>query len=107
VGQFHFLWPGTTINVYPGRPNLSIGPVIPAAPGRTARFLDYFFAPDEDEAWIADLLELDDEVGRQDRELVEAVQRGVGVGLIEDGRLLPVSEQLVRQFQELVRRALA
>jgi choline monooxygenase len=106
VGQFHFLWPGTTINVYPGRPNLSIGPVIPAAPGRTERFLDYFFTPEEDEAWIGELLELDDEVGRQDRELVEAVQRGVGVGLIEDGRLLPTSEQLVRQFQELVRRAL-
>lgn len=106
VGQFHFLWPGTTINVYPGRPNLSIGPLIPAAPGRTARFLDYFFSPGEDEAWIAELVELDEEVGRQDRELVEAVQRGVATGLVDEGRLLPASEQLVLRFHEQVRHAL-
>ena len=29
-GQFHFLWPNITINVMPGHPNLSIGPVVPA-----------------------------------------------------------------------------
>ena len=53
--QFHFLWPNLTVNIFPGRPNMSIGPVRPLAPERTHRFLDYFFGPDEDEAWIEDL----------------------------------------------------
>ena len=43
-GQFHLLFPGTTINVMPGRGNLSIGPVVPLGAERTYRFLDYFFA---------------------------------------------------------------
>ena len=30
--QFHFLWPNTMINIFPGRANISIGPVLPAGP---------------------------------------------------------------------------
>jgi carnitine monooxygenase subunit len=105
-GQFHFLWPNTGINIFPGRPNLSIGPIVPFAPDRTRRVLDYFFAPDEDEAWIEEFLEFDDQVGREDSRLVESVQRGAGSGAIPDGRLLPHSEELVAGFQARVRAAL-
>ena len=73
-GQFHLLFPGTTINVMPGRGNLSIGPIIPLGAERTYRFLDYFFLPGTDEQWIADYLELDNQVGAEDRVLVESVQ---------------------------------
>src|SRR6187200_258551 len=45
-GQFHFLFPNVTINVLPGPANVSIGPILPAGPEHTERFLDYFFAPD-------------------------------------------------------------
>jgi len=107
LGSFHFVWPNLTINVWPGQANLSIGPVVPVDSGRTARFLDYFFAPDADEQWMSELLELDGQVGREDRALVEAVQRGVSTGLVDDGRLLPESEQLVARFQQLVRDAVA
>jgi choline monooxygenase len=106
VGQFHFLWPTTTINVFPGRVNLSIGSMTPIAPDRTRRVLDYFFAPEAEEAWIAELREFDDEVGREDSRLVELVQRGAGSGAIAEGRLLPQSEQLVAGFQARVREAL-
>src|SRR3954464_1238416 len=41
--QFHFLWPNLGINIFPGEPNLSIGPILPRSPERTFRFLDYFF----------------------------------------------------------------
>jgi choline monooxygenase len=105
VGGFHFLWPNLTLNVWPGEPNLSIGPVIPVEPGRTARFLDYFFAPDAGDDWVRELLELDAQVGREDRALVEAVQTGVASGLIDHGRLLPESERLVARFQELLSHA--
>jgi phenylpropionate dioxygenase-like ring-hydroxylating dioxygenase large terminal subunit len=107
AGQFHFVWPNLKVNVYPGRPNLSIGPVWPDGSERSRGFLDYFFAPDEDESWIRDLLELDDQVGREDTALVERVQRGVRSGVLTEGRLLGESEQLIAHFDGLVREALA
>jgi choline monooxygenase len=106
-GQFHFLWPNVTINVLPGRPNLSIGPVLPEGPERTRRYLDYFFAADADPGWIEETLAWDDQVGREDAALVERVQQGVRTGLLAEGRLLSESERLVAHFDRLVRRALA
>jgi choline monooxygenase len=105
--QFHFVWPNVGINVFPGRPNLSIGPMNPVAPGRTGRFLDYFFAPDADEGWIADLVAFDDQVGREDRGLVEGVQRGMAAGMLEHGRLMTDAETLIVDFQRRVAEALA
>jgi phenylpropionate dioxygenase-like ring-hydroxylating dioxygenase large terminal subunit len=105
-GQFHFLWPNVGINIFPGRPNLSIGPIVPVAPGRTERFLDYFFAPGADDEWVEELLAFDDQVGREDRALVEGVQRGVSAGVLEEGRLLEDAEKLIVDFQRKVARAL-
>jgi phenylpropionate dioxygenase-like ring-hydroxylating dioxygenase large terminal subunit len=106
-GQFHLLFPGTVINVMPGRPNFAIGPIVPRSPERTYRFLDYFVAEDADEAWIEESLAFDAQVGAEDRVLVERVQAGVRAGLIEGGRLLPESEKLIAHFQSLVLDALA
>lgn len=101
-GQFHLLFPGTVVNVMPGQPNLSIGPIVPRGAGRTYRFLDYFVGPGVDEEWLAGYLALDDQVGAEDRVLVENVQRGVASGGLEAGTLLPESEQLIAWFQSLV-----
>ena len=106
-GQFHFLWPNATINIMPGHPNLSIGPVLPAGPERTARFLDYFVGPDVDDDWIRDLLDFDDQVGAEDTVLVERVQRGIRGGGVEHGRLMLDSERLIAHFQGLLLDALA
>src|SRR5437588_275496 len=105
--QFHFLWPNTMINIFPGRTNFSIGPVLPAGPERTERFLDYFFGSEAEEGWIQELLEVDGQVGAEDKVLVENVQRGVTTGLIERGRLLPESERLIVDFQQRIRSALS
>src|SRR5207248_790958 len=106
-GQFHFVWPNLTVNVFPGRPNISIGPVNPLSPQRTARFLDYFFAPGVEDAWVDQLLEFDDQVGREDRALVEGVQRGMDAGVLSEGRILERSEQLISHFQTLTASALS
>ena len=106
-GQFHLLFPGTVINVMPGRPNFSIGPILPLAPERTYRFLDYFVAEDADAAWVKESVAFDAQVGAEDRALIERVQAGVRAGLIDEGRLMPESEQLVAHFQSLVVDALA
>ena len=100
--QFHLLFPGTVVNVMPGRPNFSIGPIVPLAPERTYRFLDYFVAPDADDIWIREMLAFDAQVGAEDRVLVERVQAGVRSGLLDEGRLMPDSEQLIAHFQSLL-----
>ncbi len=105
--QFHFLWPNLGINVFPGRTNLSIGPISPVGAERTARFLDYFFGTDVDEAWIAELLDLDAQVGREDTALVEGVQRGLRSGALDHGRLMVSSEPLIQHFQRLMYDALS
>ena len=105
AGQFHLLWPNVGINVFPAPTNLSIGPILPAGPERTYRFLDYFFGPEVDERAIAELFELDDTVGREDAELVARVQRGAHGGV--RGVLMPESERLIAHFDALVARALA
>jgi choline monooxygenase len=105
-GQFHLVLPNTTINVMPGRPNLSIGPVVPLTAERTDRYLDYFFAPGTDEAWRTEFLELDSVVGAEDRVLVERLQRGLRSRAVEHGRLMGESERLIAHFQAYVVEAL-
>jgi phenylpropionate dioxygenase-like ring-hydroxylating dioxygenase large terminal subunit len=104
--QFHFLWPNLGVNIFPGRPNISIGPIVPVEPGRTHRFLDYFFGAGVDRAWIDELMAFDDQVGREDRVLVEGVQRGIASGALEHGFVMGRSEQLIGHFQTLTREAL-
>jgi phenylpropionate dioxygenase-like ring-hydroxylating dioxygenase large terminal subunit len=106
-GQFHWLWPVTKLYALPGPPNLVVGPVAPLGPERTTGFLDYFFPEDVSDAEVTELLAFDDQVGLEDRGLVESVQAGVRSGMLEEGRLLPESERLLAQFQQLVREALA
>lgn len=106
-GQFHLLYPNTGINVFPGPPNLSIGPILPAGPHRTERYLDYFFAPGADERWLAEFMAFDDEIGKQDTALVESVHRGMASGMLEHGRLLDDAEPLVGAFQRWVADRLA
>ena len=106
-GQFHLLYPNTGINVFPGPPNLSIGPIVPTSAGRTERYLDYFFASDVDEAWLGDFFAFDEQVGREDTALVESVQRGMAAGMLEEGRLLLNAEPLIAAFQGWVSSRLA
>ncbi len=105
--QFHFVWPNLRVNVFAGTPNLSIGPLLPAGPERSTAFLDYFFAADADRDWVEELLAFDRQVGGEDRVLVERVQKGVSSRILDEGRLLDKSEQLVARFQELVGTALS
>jgi phenylpropionate dioxygenase-like ring-hydroxylating dioxygenase large terminal subunit len=66
---------------------------------RRARLL---FAAGEDPEWIADYTRLDDQVGAEDRVLVESVQRGMASGVLEHGELLLPSEELIAVFQRWV-----
>jgi choline monooxygenase len=100
--QYHFVWPTTTINIDPGRANLSIDTVAPDGVARTRGTSDYFFAPDVPEELAKDMIAFGVQVGAEDNALVESVQRGLASGMVEHGRLLPESEKLIRHFQSLV-----
>ncbi|HEY1276498.1 MAG TPA: aromatic ring-hydroxylating dioxygenase subunit alpha [Thermoleophilaceae bacterium] len=106
-GQFHMIWPGTKVNVMPGPPNLSIGPLDATGPDRTEGHLDYFFPAGADRDWIAEYLDLDNVVGAEDRVLVESVQRGMRSGAFDHGRLMLPSEELIGEFQRWVAAGLA
>jgi phenylpropionate dioxygenase-like ring-hydroxylating dioxygenase large terminal subunit len=107
-GQFHWLWPVTKLYAMPGPQNLAVGSVAPLGPELTSAYLVYFFCEEgADAEEIEELLAFDDQVGLEDRALVESVQAGVRSGLLEEGRLMPESERLLAHFQGLVREALA
>ncbi len=97
--QFHLLYPNTAINILAGRPNLSIGPINPVQASRTHRFLDYFFGPDVEPNWIESMMAFDDQVGVEDRVLVEDMQRGMSARPARKGTLFMDSERLISHFE--------
>jgi choline monooxygenase len=58
------------------------------------------------EEWVREFVAFDDEVGAEDKVLVERVQAGVSAGLVGEGWLMPESEKLIAHFDSLVRAAL-
>ena len=56
---------------------------------------------------MREFVAFDDEVGAEDKVLVERVHRGVTSGLLAEGRLMGESERLIAHFDGLVREALA
>ena len=84
----------------PGRPNLSIGPVIPHGPERTYRFLDYFVAAGRERGVDPGSARVRRPGRAEDRALVERVQAGV-VGTARRRPPAPESA-LVAHFQQLL-----
>jgi choline monooxygenase len=105
--QFHLLYPNTAINIMPGQPNLSIGPINPVSPGSTSRFLDYFFGPNVSPDWIESMIAFDNQVGAEDVVLVESVQEGVAARPHRTSTLFSDSESLIEHFQAYVAAQLA
>ena len=105
--QYHLLWPNTTINIDAGRPNLSIDRWIPAGPERTTGTSDYFFAEDVPEETAREMIAFGLQVAAEDKELVEAVQRGLNSNTVLRGRLLLNSEHLIQHFQRHLVESLA
>jgi phenylpropionate dioxygenase-like ring-hydroxylating dioxygenase large terminal subunit len=105
--HFHYLWPTFTINVLPGKPNLSVFAFTPVAAGRTATITDYFFGDDMAEDEVQEIMSFARQVGVEDLELVESIQVAAESGGLEQGQLLLSSEHLIQHFQRLVETALA
>lgn len=105
--QYHLIWPNCTINIDPGRANLSIDAWIPDGPESMAGFTDQFFAPDVPAGLREQMIAFSAQVGAEDDALVRSVQHGLRSGMVEQGRLLLGSEALIHHFQRLVYEALS
>ena len=100
--QYHLLFPNMTVNINPGFPNLSIDVWWPNGPNGTKGFSEQYFAPGVDESFATDLIEFNRQVGVEDDDLTDSVQRGLRAGLVDKGRFLTGAEHLVGHFQKLV-----
>ena len=104
--QYHHLFPTTTLNVAPGIPNISLERYVPDGPTGTLEVTDYYFGVDVSVAEIEELVAWDTQVAEEDVSLVESVQRGLGSGMVPQGRLMAESEQLIADFQRKLHDAL-
>jgi phenylpropionate dioxygenase-like ring-hydroxylating dioxygenase large terminal subunit len=104
--QYHFVFPATTINIEPGRTNLSIERWLPVGPRETIEVTDYYFGEDVTEPEARALIAFGTQVALEDAELVKSVQRGLDSGVVPQGRLMLESEKLIGHFQRLTFEAL-
>ena len=105
--QYHFLWPNTTVNIAPGPANISLERWLPDGIGRTIEVTDYWFGADVPPEIVQEVLDWDDQVGREDTDLVIAVQAGLDSGTVPQGRIMRESEQLLADFQQRLYDAIA
>ena len=97
--QYHLLWPNTTINVAPGPQNIALERWVPDGTGRTIEITDYWFGADVPPELVQEVLDFDEQVGKEDIDLVVSVQAGLDSGVVPQGRLMRESEQLIADFQ--------
>ena len=79
---------------------------LPAGPGRTTGYSDYFFAPEVSDEEVEEIIAFSQQVGTEDQSLVESVQAGLDSGAVPQGRLFGESERLIGHFQRRVHAAL-
>ena len=72
---------------------------MPDGVGRTVEVTDYWFGADVPPEIMQEVLDFDDQVGREDTDLVVSVQAGLNSGTVPQGRLMRESEQLIADFQ--------
>ncbi len=101
---YYFIYPNTMLNIMPGR--LQVNRVLPLAADRCRVEFDYFYARDPAvEARVDRDREFSEEIQQEDIAICESVQRGLGSGSYEPGRLCPKREGGVWHFHNLLRAA--
>ena len=71
-------------------------------PNGTKGFSEQYFAPGVTETFAKDLIAFNRQVGLEDDDLTDSVQRGLRAGIPERGRFLTGAEHLVGHFQKLI-----
>jgi ferredoxin-NADP reductase/phenylpropionate dioxygenase-like ring-hydroxylating dioxygenase large terminal subunit/ferredoxin len=100
--QYHLLFPNMTISINPGFPNLSVDVWWPNGPSGTKGFSEQYFGPGVSEEFAHELIEFNRQVGAEDDDLTDSVQRGLRANVVKEGRYLTGAEHLVGHFEKLV-----
>ena len=104
---YYFVYPNTMLNCLPGR--LQTNRVVPLGVDRCRVDFDYYYPADASEAQELARREQDqsfsDGVQAEDAAICAAVQKGLGSGSYETGRLCPKREAGVKHFHDLLREA--
>jgi choline monooxygenase len=103
-GFYAYLWPNFTLNIYPGQGNTSINLFLPLGPDRTRAIFEYCFVETVGEEEERDFVRFIEQVQVEDIVLCETVQRGLGTGFFDQGKLMLRQEGALRHFQRLVHR---
>ncbi|CAA9563002.1 MAG: Carnitine monooxygenase, oxygenase component CntA [uncultured Thermomicrobiales bacterium] len=103
-GFYAYLWPNFTLNIYPGQGNTSINLFLPLGPDRTRAIFEYCFVETVGEEEERDFVRFIEQVQVEDIVLCETVQRGLGTGFFDQGKLMLWQEGALRHFQRLVHR---
>ena len=110
---FWYLWPFTVMNVYPGRPILTMTTYAPAGPETTSvQFNRYAPSKNLNEQDLARIDYSDNVLAPEDFALCESVQRGLRSRGYTQGRFIvdrnrtEISEHAVHHFHRLVQTAL-
>lgn len=108
-----FLWPNTTIWIYPGEPNISVLQMVPADVERTVEYQDWFLPTPVPSKQQQDAINYQKDVLQpEDIGLCESVQRGLRSKGYNQGRfvvdeeLSELSEHAVHHFQSMVAKSL-
>jgi choline monooxygenase len=101
---YYWIWPNTMLNILPGR--LQTNRVLPLGPDRCRVEFDFYYPDDARAAARRERdLAFSDLVQKEDVDICERVQRGLGSGSYVAGRLNPLRESGVHHFHELLRAA--
>lgn len=101
---YFFIYPNTMLNILPGR--MQTNRVVPDGPDRCKVEFDFYYASGEESRADADD-RFSDEVQDEDRMICEHVQKGLGSGRYQPGRLSPSQESGVWHWHNLLRQVYA
>ena len=106
--QGYFLWPNLMFAGGRGtQTSFAMAVTVPVDAGRSRMVYDYFYAPEIDDQSARAIIDSTETTTLEDVAVIESVQRGLASGMVEHGRLLLDSENLIHEFQLMVFRALA
>lgn len=99
-----YLWPNFMLNFYPGPGSLSLNLILPIDAHRSLAVYEFFFAKEVPEEEAKGLIDLIDEVQKEDVILCESVHRGMRSGFYKPGPLMLTREKGISHFHGLYAR---
>jgi choline monooxygenase len=101
-GIYNFVWPNFMVNIYPGPGNASTNHIIPVDENNTIAIYEFFLDESVSSREGKKIVNLVDEVQKEDVIICESVHRGLKSGDYDQGRLILSKENGIEHFQNLV-----